>query len=309
MQRTTTLVSGSLFLGRQPLWRNTSQLFLLGSNRWLTSQSPTLGSLSTATAFPGSLPISEPTSQTTKVERTLRRFWKTVGIKFDPEAQTYAVLLDSRSLKTPAGTKLALPADKLAVALLIANEWENQDTVLKAFSLPITSLASRALDSLQTESARHDLLSQLVKFFNTDTICFHETEPPALVALQKAHWDPLIQWANEKYNVKINIFDGILGTSQSNETRDRFLELAKEWDGWKMAAFERAVLSSKSFIISLALVEGHLSVEDAALATHVEVQSQIERWGEVEDTHDVDHQDIRGRLGAAAALLMNHPSK
>ena len=50
------------------------------------------------------------------------------------------------------------------------------------------------------------------------------------------------------------------------------------------AAFERAVLASKSYLIALALVEGHYSVDDAAKAAHVEVQSQIDRWGEVEDS-------------------------
>ena len=46
---------------------------------------------------------------------------------------------------------------------------------------------------------------------------------------------------------------------------------------------ERAVYTSKSFIIALALVRHHITVEEAALASHVEVNSQIEKWGEVED--------------------------
>lgn len=43
-------------------------------------------------------------------------------------------------------------------------------------------------------------------------------------------------------------------------------------------------MASKSYIIGLGLAEGHLTVEQAAQAAHVEVQSQIERWGEVEDS-------------------------
>lgn len=49
-------------------------------------------------------------------------------------------------------------------------------------------------------------------------------------------------------------------------------------------AFERAVLASKSYIIALALVEGYFTTDEAAKAAHVEVQSQIDRWGEVEDS-------------------------
>ncbi len=47
---------------------------------------------------------------------------------------------------------------------------------------------------------------------------------------------------------------------------------------------ERATYASKSFIIALGLVKKHLTVEQAALAASVEVNSQIERWGEVEDS-------------------------
>lgn len=81
---------------------------------------------------------------------------------------------------------------------------------------------------------------------------------------------------------------------------------------------ERATYTTKSFIIALALVKKHLSVEQAALATQVEVASQIQRWGEVEDSeslpdvpmicscflaHDVDFHDVRRQLGSAACLL------
>lgn len=36
-------------------------------------------------------------------------------------------------------------------------------------------------------------------------------------------------------------------------------------------------------MIGLALVQGRLSADDAAHAAQVEVRSQIEQWGEVED--------------------------
>ena len=82
--------------------------------------------------------------------------------------------------------------------------------------------------------------------------------------------------------------------------------------------------SSKSFLISLALVLKKITVEEAALASTVEVSSQIQRWGEVEDcessfiyllshclflfaAHDVDHQDVRRQLASAACLLEGLP--
>lgn len=56
-------------------------------------------------------------------------------------------------------------------------------------------------------------------------------------------------------------------------------------DAWvDRSAFERAVYASKSFVIALAMCRGRLNADQAAQASHVEVRSQIEIWGEVEDS-------------------------
>jgi len=49
-------------------------------------------------------------------------------------------------------------------------------------------------------------------------------------------------------------------------------------------ALERATLSTKSLIIGLAVIKKHLSVEQAAKTSAVEVDAQIQVWGEVEDS-------------------------
>ena len=101
-----------------------------------------------------------------------------------------------------------------------------------------------------------------------------------------------------------------------------------------MTALERATYSTKSFLTAFALVDGHLTADQAAQVALVEVQSQIELWGEVEDcksgntrdpqrstkanvisglnfqtntAHDVDHQDIRRQLGSVNCLLIKSP--
>ena len=79
--------------------------------------------------------------------------------------------------------------------------------------------------------------------------------------------------------------------------------------------------TTKSALIALALVRQRLTVEQAAQAAHVEVNSQIERWGEVEDceccavdgkqvltlssAHDVDFHDMRRQLGSVATVLVD----
>jgi hypothetical protein len=49
----------------------------------------------------------------------------------------FAVTLDGRALKSPSGNPLVVPQGKRLAAALIANEWENQEKILKAHSLPM----------------------------------------------------------------------------------------------------------------------------------------------------------------------------
>lgn len=94
----------------------------------------------------------------------------------------------------------------------------------------------------------------------------------------------MIQWAEKYFNVPINVAAGQLFNQQPKETVQKLQEVVSAYDPWRLAGFERSVMASKSYIIGLGLAEGFLTVEEAALAAHVEVQSQIERWGEVEDS-------------------------
>lgn len=69
----------------------------------------------------------------------------------------------------------------------------------------------------------------------------------------------------------------------------------------KLAAFERAVTACKSYTIALQLLDGELAIEDAVVAAQLETVYQCQRWGEVDDAHDVAKEDLRRTL--ASCLL------
>ncbi|TIC47232.1 DNA topoisomerase II [Wallemia mellicola] len=241
-------------------------------------------------------------SQAAAAERTMKRFWKTANVS--NSNGRHIVHLDTRKLRTPAGNVIDLPSNKGALALLIAHEWQSQDKVIKAHALPITSLASRALDSFKDQSERIETCDKLIKYFETDATCYFEDKPSQLVELQEKHWRPIVEWANKRYNTTIHVFENVLASKQPEESRKLLHNEILQFDAFTLAAFERIVMHTKSFLIALAVVDGHLSIEDASQAARVEVLSQIARWGEVEDSHDVDHHDIRKQIGSAACTLI-----
>jgi ATP synthase F1 complex assembly factor 2 len=122
-----------------------------------------------------------------------------------------------------------------------------------------------------------------------------------LERLQSEHWTPLLEWARKTYDIEIKVSNSILSVRQPAATEQKLLKAMESLDQWSLAgechqststiaqlsfaiALERATYASKSLIIALALVTKHMSVEQAALTASVEVNSQIERWGEVEDS-------------------------
>lgn len=99
-------------------------------------------------------------------------------------------------------------------------------------------------------------------------------------------------------------------------------------EAWDLAGLERAALAGKSLLGAARLVvewsEGSagragrdaspsgetnknrkrtFGIEEAAKATSLEVDWQTGKWGEVEDTHDVEKEDLRRQLGSAVLLV------
>ena len=87
---------------------------------------------------------------------------------------------------------------------------------------------------------------------------------------------------------------------------------------YELAGLERGVLASKSLLVASRLLiewsqefkhlrqeagEKKFGIEDAAAVSSLEVEWQTGMWGEVEDTHDVDHHDIRRQLGQVVTLV------
>ncbi|TPX45718.1 hypothetical protein SeLEV6574_g03708 [Synchytrium endobioticum] len=231
----------------------------------------------------------------------LKRFWDCVTLAHN-DTGDHIVHLDGRILKTPGSNTLAVPRHRRALALLVAAEWLTQDPILKPHALPLTSIVTRAIDALADDAVRAAVVEQLIKYVHTDTILYLQEQPPGLVRLQTEHWTPLLQWLKHEYGVDMVTTNGIAALKQSPAVVSALKAVVLGFDRIELAAFEKAVMATKSFVIGLALLKRHISVEDAANAARLEVLHQISVWGEVEDAHDVDREDLKRQLGAVSII-------
>lgn len=217
----------------------------------------------------------------------------------------------------------------------------NAQQALKQHYIPLTSLTSRAVDIQAGDAAgdssiRDGIVKMLMNYLTTDTLlCWapeksiHDFRDPSddtetLRQVQIRTAQPVINFLTTKLWPGVEIKpilepDSILPVPQPPST----VEVVRGWlsslPAWELAGVERGVLASKSLLVASRLlaewspvfahirenqpVESRFGIEEAAEASSLEVSWQTGMWGEVEDTHDVDKEDLRRQLGSVVLLV------
>ncbi|GKZ34777.1 hypothetical protein AbraIFM66950_005133 [Aspergillus brasiliensis] len=208
---------------------------------------------------------------------------------------------------------------------------------LKNHLIPLTSLTARAAD-IAAEDARGETTTrdQIVKtamrYLETDTLLCWVPEqnayavdevdadgkrPESLREAQIRVAKDTIAFLSTKVWPGVDIqpildTDSILPASQPQATKDIILQWISGLQAYDLAGLERGVLAAKSLLIAVRLVaewsesfrqvqrpgQERFGIEEAAEASSLEVRWQTDMWGEVEDTHDVDKEDLKRQLGS-----------
>nr|XP_042709018.1 ATP synthase mitochondrial F1 complex assembly factor 2 isoform X2 [Chrysemys picta bellii] len=166
-----------------------------------------------------------------------------------------------------------------------------------------TTLCNTVLDN-PSQRNKDQLIRAAVKFLETDTVCYKVEEPAGLVELQKNEWDPMIEWAEKRYNVEIGSSTSILGPNIPARTKDTFTSHLASYNTWALQGIEYVIAQLKSLILSMGVIDRHIPVEKAVLLSRLEEEYQIQRWGNVEWAHDYDLYELRART--AAGTLFAH---
>jgi chaperone required for assembly of F1-ATPase len=226
----------------------------------------------------------------------MKRFYKTASA--EPVAGGHAIRLDGRPVKTPARAELVLPAPALATA--VAAEWEAQGDTIDPRSMPLTGLANAAIDRVAPDPQA--FAEGLAAYAETDLLCYRADSPNALVGHQAESWDPLIDWAQQRYDVGFEIVHGVIHRPQPADTVARLSAAVHGYDAWRLAALQPLVTIGGSLIVALALAEGEVDVRTAFDAAHLDELWQVEQWGEDELARQA-RENRRADFKAAARFL------
>lgn len=258
---------------------------------------------------------SNVATATNRLEKTLEKFWNKVSVQDYQGGEGKVIALDSKPIKTPLGMPLVIPnvkQQKSRLASLIGHEWSLLTSLkIKRHAVPLTAIAARAIDlatSAEGPAERQRVIEHLLPYLDTDTLlifsplkdCDGELRPA-----QEQLFHPVIKNAEKFWDVELRSLDTevtLYGNRQSEETKEKVLKWMESLDHWQLAALERATTAAKSLIGAMNIITHQMTAEQVAKLVNLEVDFQTRQWGEVEDTHDVDHADLRRLLGSSYIL-------
>ena len=204
----------------------------------------------------------------------LKRFYKAAGVG---EAEGgFTVTLDGRPIRTPAGTLLIMPTTALAEA--VAAEWEAQEELIAAHTMPLTQLASTALDRVAPQ--RQPVIDELVKYGGADLLCYRAETPADLARRQELMWQPILDWASAHLGVELLCATGIQHVQQPEPALTALRQVIERYDDYRLTALQSAVAAKGSLLLGIALIEGRISAEEGFALSQLDETYQIELWGE-----------------------------
>ena len=223
-----------------------------------------------------------------------RRFWKDVTVEARDSA--FAILLDGRGARTPAGSGLALPTR--ALAELAAAEWAAQGEHLIPPTMPATRLAATAID--RTPGVRAETAAEVARYAGSDLLCYFAEEPEALAERERAAWEPLLAWAEQELQVRFVRAAGIVHRPQAPETMERVQQAALALDDWALTALAWGAALYGSAVLAFAVQRRRLSGEEVFDLSRLDEAFQEEQWGVDEDAAAVT------AARRADAVLLDH---
>lgn len=188
----------------------------------------------------------------------------------------WSILLDARTLQTPARAPLLLPRRGLAEA--IAAEWDAQTEKVVPATMPLMQLAATAVD--RTSPQRRQMIDEVVGYAGTDLVCYRADRPPELVARQSAIWQPLVDWVTLRFDAPLVVTTGVVPKAQSAAAITAIRAAIEPLDDFRLTALHSATTACGSAAIGLALLDRHLDADAAWSASQLDETFQNEQWGE-----------------------------
>jgi chaperone required for assembly of F1-ATPase len=207
-----------------------------------------------------------------------RRFY--TEAKAEARDGRFVVALDGKPVRTPGRELLALPT--LASAEAVCSEWAAQVQTIDPATMPMTRIVNSALDGVA--QAMGAVASEIVKYAASDLLCYRATGPESLVALEKAAWDPVLDWADAALGVRFVLADGVTFIDQPAMALAAVRAAVQGYDTpIPLACLHTMTTLTGSAVLALAVAGRQMTVATAWGAAHVDEDYEMQQWGPDEE--------------------------
>jgi chaperone required for assembly of F1-ATPase len=208
-----------------------------------------------------------------------KRFYKDVTI--DPiEDDGFQILLDGKTLKTPAKNKLTVPTQ--ALAELLAQEWDAQTPNIDPATMPISRHVNTAIDGIAADTQA--VFEDILRFSANDLLCYRADKPEGLIERQKREWDEILDWASSALGANFECTDGVIHIEQPREAVQAFGSALRAYDSpIELAALHTLTSLTGSAILALALARKAFEIDDIWNRSNLDELWTAEQWGDDEE--------------------------
>lgn len=207
------------------------------------------------------------------LKRGTKRLYK--AVEAARAADGFAITLDTKPVKTPAGNAFALQTGKLADA--VAEEWRAQRDFIDPDTMPLTRYANTVIDRVGPR--RDQIVEELAKFAGHDLLCYREAVTAELMRRQAAAWDPWLAWAADRFGAELTVGQGVAHIEQPPQALERLARAIAAYDAHRLAVLHAGITITGSAVLGLAFVERALDAAAAFDASRVDERYQAELWG------------------------------
>ncbi len=227
----------------------------------------------------------------------MKRFYGDVSVV--TENGLYSVTLDDKPIRSPGSGLLALPTRALAES--VAVEWRAQDEKIVPESMPMTRFVNSAIDRVRP---RHEeVVNEIAAYADTDLLCYRSDKPEELADRQAFAWQPLLDWAAERYGAELRVTRTIVAVAQDDKALKALRAEVASHDDFVLSGLHSLTTATGSVVVALAVAEGRIAAKEAAAVSLIDETFQAEKWGE--DIEAVARRESIGAEIAAAARFLS----
>lgn len=207
----------------------------------------------------------------------MKRFYTRVAA--EPTSLGWHVSLDGRPVRTQGGAPQVVPTE--ALARLLASEWEVQGETIDPAGFAARDMADYAIDTIASD--REGVIDRLLRFAETDTLCYRADPDEPLFVRQQAEWEPLLTAFEAREGVALERTSGVLHRPQCAATLAALRQRLEALDPFTLAAVEQMASLAASLSVALSALEDGADGQGLWRAANLEEDWQIEQWGEDEE--------------------------